>query len=430
MRPSRKEQHQLSHPQTSLHQQHQQQQQQQLKQAQLQTQPPSQQAHPQQAQPQQINPQPQQPFQPQMQTQHRQDLRQQQQQQVHPAGQQQPQQSVQSLKLQQKELSSKMQACIDKMATTDTEYRDFLRKKLKSLCVDHGRITKQLEELTGASGTASLFSSSDLEAMMAALQARHTDEMSALKAALKLQHTKIISALQLVVEAMNSDHVDDIFALKSELHAVKSKLASVVADRETQCMDGMSALRTESATLKPEQVGSFKSVWSTVCDAITDVLNTSPNLPSAPMGPVKTKETDSCSDDGSEGGSAYLPTVEGLTTRSKADASTQRKGILKTAHPRSYIKQNLLENRPTFSTLRGIAGKFNAKLGIQSGRTKAVPAHLHKEFVAHFERECKSFKHENSDLQVEINSAFDLDPNEGASKSGTDSHGASSRKVG
>ncbi|KAJ3244756.1 hypothetical protein HDU78_010550 [Chytriomyces hyalinus] len=142
---------------------------------------------------------------------------------------------------------------------------------------------------------------------MAALQSQHTDEMSALKAALKLQHMDVMSSL------------------KSELGAVKSELARVVADRETQCME--SALRAELATLKPEhahpvspetrqmhhisalraevnalrcelaqvsamrsEFDSLKSMWSTIRGAKTDVPNILPNLPSAPTGPVETKE--------------------------------------------------------------------------------------------------------------------------------------------
>ncbi|KAJ3384228.1 hypothetical protein HDU80_001029 [Chytriomyces hyalinus] len=330
----------------------------------------------------------------------------------------------------------------------------------------------KLAELSTPSVTPSPTFSSNLEAMMAALQSQHMNEMSALKseyksdlasvvAAVELKQSKIISALQSGVVAIKSKHASDVAAmkaehandmstLKSELLAIKAELVSAAADRETRCVDGMSALRAEFAALKLEranpdatqqmdqisalradltaletnvpamrsEIDSFKSIWSAIREAITVMPNAT--------GPVEKKETDHSSDDGSDGGSTYLPSVEGSTTRLKANASTRWKGILKNAHPHSCIHRNLVESKPALFILRAIADSFIAKHGISSGRIRAIPAHLHEEFVIHFERAVKSFQHENSDLQADINSSFDLDPHKVA-ESAADGHSGSSR---
>ncbi|KAJ3245156.1 hypothetical protein HDU77_009575 [Chytriomyces hyalinus] len=438
------------------------------------------------------------------QRQHQQKLRQQQQQQQqqeHPAGQQQPQQ-FQSLQSKLRELCIKIQTYKDKLSVeVEPSIRDFLEHGLNALCIDQHRITMKLAELSTPSVTPSPTSSSNLEAMMAALQSQHMNEMSALKSEYKsdlasvvadveLKQSKIVSALQSGVVAIKSKHASDVAAmkaehandmstlksellaiksehasdvaamkaehandmstLKSELLAIKAELVSAVADRETRCVDGMSALRAEFATFKLEranpdatqqmdqisalradlttlktnvpamrsEIDSFKSIWSTIREAIAVMPNA--------MGPVETKETDHLSDDGSDGGSAYLPSVEGSTPRLKANAGTRWKGILKNAHPHSCIHRNLVESKPALFILRAIADCFIAKHGIQSGRIRAIPAHLHEEFVIHFERAVKSFQHENSDLQANINSSFDLDPYKVA-ESAADRHSGSNR---
>ncbi|KAI8820065.1 hypothetical protein BJ741DRAFT_639517 [Chytriomyces cf. hyalinus JEL632] len=165
--------------------------------------------------------------------------------------------------------------------------------------------------------------------------------------------------------ALNARHLEELFAVRAELAALKSFCVS--------------------------EVGQVKSALL----GIGSSLASSVRVAFAPQPPLY----DRANEDVFE--------VETLPV-----APAKWKSVLKKYHPNAYIEPFLDEagsNRPVLKILREFADEFiKAREIVSDNRFREIPPHLEEDFIAHFEAKCRTFAGQNvsEEIKHHINSAF------------------------